>query len=233
MFHGIIRGFAAAGLVFILSDTACNGAPHKSSPAASTASGNTVWDFDDTDIGSLPQGWKVDSTNLKGTEATWKIIKDKHAPSGNRVLALTKTNHGPGGTFNLCRTDAAKLLDGEIEVSFKAVSGKGDQGGGIMWRVQDKNNYYVARFNPLEDNLRVYYVKDSIRRMIKGCTVALPADKWHKMKIVFNGSSFEAYLNGKLMIKGEDSVFTKAGSVGLWTKADAATSFDDFKISSK
>jgi hypothetical protein len=234
MFYNIVRSFAAGVVVFTFAATTSKGEAHKSSELLSpSAVSNVVSNFDEVAVGGLPQGWMIDSTNLRGGEAIWKVVKDKSAPSGDQVLALTKTNHGPGGTFNLCRMDKVKLLNGEIEVSFKAVGGRGDQGGGIMWRVLDGNNYNVARFNPLEDNLRVYYVRKGVRRMIKGCTIELPAGKWQKMRIVFSDSSFECYLNGKLMLKGENPVFTKAGGVGLWTKADAVTSFDDFKFSGK
>jgi len=105
-------------------------------------------------------------------------------------------------------------------------------GGGIIWRAKDKENYYIARFNPLENNFRLYYVRDGARKTLASTRIALTAGKWHSMKIVQHGDSFEAYLDGKKLLEGSDNLFSDAGGVGLWTKADAVTSFDNF-VSSK
>ncbi len=190
----------------------------------------TAWTFENVPVGQIPAGWKVEATGGYGPLATWEVIKDKTAPSGEKVLALTRVNHNSWGRFNLCWTDRVSFLDGTITVAFKAVSGRIDEGGGIMWRVQDKNNYYVARFNPLEDNFRIYYVKNGGRHMIASARVKLPAGRWHTMKIVAKGNHYTCFLNGHKYLEVNDSHFTKPGGVGLWTKADAATWFDDFKV---
>jgi len=96
--------------------------------------------------------------------------------------------------------------------------------------VQDKDNYYIARFNPLEDNFRIYYVRNGARKTLAGVKIALPAGKWHTLRIVQYGNRFEGYLNGKKLLDGTNDLFTKPGGVGLWTKADAVTSFDDFSV---
>ena len=199
-------------------------------PSTASKPSNASWNFDDVPAGKLPAGWKVDATNQKGPLATWQIIKDTTAPSNDHVLAMTSPNHTFGGTFNLCWTDTVSFLDGEIEVRFKAVKGKEDQGGGVIWRVQDKDNYYIARFNPLENNFRIYYVRDGARKTLADARIALPAGKWHTLKIVQHGNRFEGYLNGKKLLQDMDNLFTKPGGVGLWTKADAVTSFDDFLV---
>ena len=186
--------------------------------------------FDDLAPGNIPQGWKVEATNQKGPLATWQVVKDTTAPSGQHVLALTKPNHTFGGTFNLLWTDQIRFLNGEIEVDFKANSGVEDQGGGVIWRAQDKDNYYISRYNPLENNFRIYYVKDGARRMLASALVKLPAHKWHELKIVQQGNKISGYLNDKKLLEVEDSTFARAGGVGLWTKADAVTSFDNFDV---
>jgi len=193
---------------------------------------NTNWNFENIPVGQIPAGWKVEATNQKGPLATWRVIKDKTAPSGEKVFAMTSPNHHFGGAFNICwtKTKDASFLDGEIEVRFKAVTGTEDQGGGVIWRAQDKDNYYIARFNPLENNFRIYYVRDGARKTLADTKIALPAGKWHTMKIVQHGNHFEGYLNGRKLLKGTDSLFTKPGGVGLWTKADAVTSFDNLKV---
>jgi len=215
---------ALAALTSLLVATALGGA------RAPKEKDGMAWDFEQAAAGQLPAGWKVEATNSKGPLATWQVVKDETAPSGGNALALTRPNHTFGGTFNLCWTDTVSFLDGEIEVRFKAVTGEEDQGGGVIWRAQDKDNYYIARFNPLEDNFRIYYVRDGARKTLASIKVELPAG-WHTLKIIQQGNRFEGYLNGEKLLEGTDDLFAKPGGVGLWTKADAVTSFDDFSVS--
>jgi len=184
------------------------------------------WDFNDEPTGKLPFGWVIDATHPKKPLAVWEVLKSS---SENKILALSKTVAYYGNTYNLCYTRPVPFLNGEIAVRFKAISGQIDQGGGIMWRVQDRDNYYVARFNPLEDNFRFYAVKEGVRREIASANIAL--DKgWHTMKIIQQNSHFEGYLDGKKVLEANNGDCTQSGGAGLWTKADAATVFDDFKI---
>lgn len=192
--------------------------------------GRMVWDFEKVPVGQLPPGWTVEATRQAGPLATWKVIEDETAPSGKKVLALVAVNHHAAGTFNLCWTNRVSFLNGTITVAFKAVRGRIDEGGGILWRARDKNNYYVARFNPLEDNFRIYYVRNGIRRMIATARVKLAAGQWHTMTVMVKGDHYTCYLNGRKYLDVHDTHFTKAGGVGLWTKADAVTSFDDFRV---
>ncbi len=201
---------------------------HKQTTASKA--GDASWNFDDVPVGQLPAGWQVAATNRKGPLATWQVIKDTIAPSSDNVLAMTRPNHTFGGTYNICWTDTVSFLDGDIEVRFKAVKGEVDQGGGVMWRVQDKDNYYIARFNPLENNFRLYYVRDGARKTLADARIELPAGEWHTLKIIQHGDRYEGHLNGKKLLDGTDSLFTKPGGVGLWTKADAVTSFDGFTV---
>jgi len=186
--------------------------------------------FDDVETGKLPSGWIAEETNAVGESSIWEVTEDVTAPSGKKVLALTDTKNNHGSTFNLCWTNKINFLNGEIKVMFKANSGKEDEGGGIMWRVKDKGNYYVVRFNPLEDNFRLYRVKNEYRKMIANADVKLSKRKWHQIKIVQKGKKISCYLNEKKLIETEDETFTNAGGVGVWTKADAATSFDNFEV---
>ncbi len=190
------------------------------------------WDFENVVVGDLPKGWKISATHPKKPLAKWEVVETLAAPSGSKVLALSKINAYYGGTFNLCYTDSVDFKNGEISVDFKARSGRIDQGGGIMWRVQDSNNYYVARFNPLEDNFRFYIVTNGVRKQLASADVKL-AKGWHRMKILQNGAYFEGYLDGKKLLSCQDDQLNKSGGVGLWTKADAATSFDDFAVEVK
>jgi hypothetical protein len=180
--------------------------------------------------GMVPTDWKAEGTNQQGPVATWEVVAYPTAPSKPNVLALTKTNHDSSGTFNICWTDKARFKDGAIEVKFKAVSGKEDQGGGLMWRVKDKDNYIVARANPLEDNFRVYYVKDGSRHQIESAKVSIKAGEWHTMKIEQHGDRVVCSLDGKAYIDARDDHVQTEGGLGLWTKGDAVSAFDELKV---
>ncbi len=186
--------------------------------------------FDDLAGGQIPSGWQIGATNQHGPLATWQVVHDSTAPSGKQTLSLTSPNHNFGGTFNLCWTPKIQILNGVISVFFKANTGIEDQGGGMIWRVQDDDNYYISRYNPLENNFRVYYVKDGARRMLASARIALPAHIWHKLKIVQDGNKISGFLNDKKLLEVVDNTFMESGGVGLWTKADAVTSFDDFSV---
>lgn len=195
------------------------------------AAATQSWDFDNLPEGSLPAGWKVEATGQDKATADWQVKKDAAAPLGPGVLCLTATNHTQRGVFNICWTPQLTFFEGEIAVFLKGNSGKIDQGGGPIWRVQDRNNYYIARYNPLEENVSIYYVKDG-RRVMLGYTGKLElTDAWHVLKISHRGDRIRAYLDGdmKLMVNSGEHIKLKGG-VGLWTKADAATSFDNFTV---
>jgi hypothetical protein len=189
------------------------------------------WDFDDAAQGTLPQGWKVEATGQDKPAAQWQVAADKTAPLGPGVLELTAANHTERGVFNLCWTDQVSFLEGEIAVFLRARSGKIDQGGGPIWRVQDRNNYYIARYNPLEENVSIYYVKDGKRTMLAYSGKLQLADGWHILKINHTGARIQASIDGemRLMANAGDAIPQKGG-VGLWTKADAATAFDNFTV---
>jgi hypothetical protein len=137
---------------------------------------------------------------------------------------------GMGKSYNFLYTKNVKFLDGEVSVMFKAISGRVDQGGGIMYRATDEDNYYVARYNPLEDNFRIYYIEDGYRSMMKSAKVRLDNTKWHTMKLVVKKNHYKAYLDDKLYLEGNDDTFVKAGGVGVWSKADAFTKFRNLTI---
>lgn len=190
----------------------------------------TYLDFENVETGKIPDGWKIEATNQRGPLATWQVVEDNTAPSGAKVLALTKTIHSFGGTFNLCWTRDIKFLDGEVSVMFKANRGIEDQGGGVIWRAKNKDNYYICRYNPLENNFRVYTVKEGARRMLASARIAIPAGEWHKLSITQQGKKITAALDDKKLLEVEDATFKSAGGVGLWVKADGITSFDDFEV---
>ena len=175
------------------------------------------------------KGWISAYTNRERSFPSWEIMNTKSSLASQYVFHLLKTE-AHGSEFNLCYTKKIKFLNGSISVKFKANSGHEDQGGGIAWRVGDKNNYYVARYNPLEDNLCFYYVKNSYRRLLNSATVVLDQEHWHSMKIIQRNNHYTIYLDSKNILQGDDTTFTNAGGVGIWTKADALTSFKDLQV---
>jgi hypothetical protein len=188
--------------------------------------------FAKADLGKVPAGWKADQTG-QGKASVWKVVADDTAPSKSG-FALAQTAEGPGTVFNLCVATDTDYKDVEASVAFKAVKGKDDQGGGIVWRYQDANNYYVCRMNPLEDNFRVYKVVDGKRsKEFQSAEAKVPAGEWHTIKVRQSGEKIECFLDGKKLLDVKDDSITKSGKVGLWTKADAQTYFDEFKVSGK
>ena len=111
-------------------------------PSSATETTFTSWSFDDVAAGELPDGWNVEATNSKGPLATWAVVENRSLSSSNCVLVMSSPNHTFGGTFNICWTDKVSFLDGEIEVRFMAIKGEEDQGGGVIWRALDRDNYY-------------------------------------------------------------------------------------------
>ena len=198
--------------------------------AAASTVADEKWTFEDAKVGGLPAGWSSTKTG-KGEGSVWEVQEDKSAPAGAKVLTQT-SSEGPNPLFNLCVADKTRYKDVDLTVSFKALTGKIDQGGGPVWRYKDANNYYIARMNPLEDNFRVYKVVDGRRRQLDSSNVKASAGKWHTIRIVHKGNQIQCYLNGKLHLDGKDDTFTDAGKIGLWTKADAVTSFDKLSIAS-
>ncbi|MDA2938429.1 LamG domain-containing protein [Acidobacteria bacterium AH-259-A15] len=198
----------------------------------SGSSQNVRITFDDVEVGKLPADWKVEATHAKGKLADWSVQKDATASPDDQVLLL-KINDHDRGTFNLCWTDQVSFQDGIVEVKVKAREGRIDQGGGPIWRVKDKDNYYIARWNPLEDNFRIYYVKDGKRVQLDTAKVKLPADQWHTISVHHQGNQITGYINGKKLLEVNDTTFPEAGGVGVWTKADAASSFDDLEIQAR
>ncbi len=185
--------------------------------------------FSQDDLGHVPQGWTVAKTG-RGEGSAWKVVADPTAPSKTgRVLAQTAKS--PDHVFNLCVVDDSNYRDVEIEVAFKAVRGQVDQGGGVVWRYRDANNYYIARMNPLEDNFRVYKVVNGRRKQLasKG-GLRIPAGQWHTLEIECEGNEIECSLDDKELLEARDDTFRQAGKVGLWTKADARTYFDKFTV---
>ena len=219
------------GVLCLVATAPVGASPRIAVDAGATAAPNAAslaFSFNNVPEGELPDGWTVDATNPRGPLASWTIVSDPHAPNPPHVLSLTGVKDTSRGVFNLCWKPGAEFRDGEIQVTLRANGGEVDQGGGPIWRARDRNNYYIARWNPLEDNFRLYYVKEGRRVELASEDVQLPREEWHTITVRHLGNSIVCFLDGEELLKAEDTTFPEAGGVGLWTKADAATSFDDF-----
>ena len=177
--------------------------------------------FESDTAGAAPTGWTAGVTG-RGTRR-WSVEAEAGAPSGTKVL-----QQGGRGDFPWCVRNEPQFADGFVEVKFKAVSGKEDQAGGVVWRWKDGDNYYVARANALEDNVSLYYTQAGRRITIKYVDAPVAKNQWHTLRVEFAGKRIRVALDGKFYIEADDEHISGPGRVGVWTKADSVTLFDDF-----
>jgi hypothetical protein len=189
---------------------------------------NCAVSFESNQTGATPEGWTATLTGSGNPK--WTVENDETAPSKLKVVKQSGR-----ATYPLLLKDDTSIRDGFIEVKFKAIAGSEDRAAGVVWRAKDAKNYYVARANALEDNFVLYKTVNGTRSPLDiagrkggyGVSVPVPANIWHSLRIDFKGARFTASFNGKQMFEVEDSTFTEAGKVGLWTKADSVTVFDE------
>jgi hypothetical protein len=189
--------------------------------AIMTTSHAETFSFDSDAPGALPKGWRQGVTG-RGSPR-WTVEPDASAPSRPNVLKQSGS-----GTFPWCVRPEATFADGYVEVKFKPLSGREDQAGGLVWRWMDGDNYYVARANALENNVSLYYTENGRRNTLKYVDAPVAGDAWHSLRVEFAGRKIRVILDGKTYIELEDGHIAGAGAVGLWTKADSVTAFDDF-----
>jgi hypothetical protein len=168
--------------------------------------------------------------------AKWEVVSDDSAPSKHLVLRQSGE-----ATYCWAVRKGVSLSDGYAEVKIKPVAGKEDQAGGIVFRFQDENNYYVVRANALEDNVVLYKTVNGKRSSLPvkgrmfgyGVDVDVPQNEWSTLRVDFKGNLFIVSFQGKELFQVEDDTITDPGSVGVWTKADSNTLFDDFRSARK
>ena len=195
------------------------------STLASVAAAQTV-NFDNLPTGAPPPGWTATKTGA-GT-AKWTIERDDTAPSKPNVLKQSGV-----ATYPVCFKNDTNLKDGFVQVKFKPISGKEDQAGGVVWRLKDANNYYIARANALEDNVTIYHTINGRRTEKKRTSMKVASNVWHTIRVDFADNHFTVTCDGKKAIEWDDDTFKEAGKVGVWTKADSLTLFDDFSYGAK
>ena len=181
--------------------------------------------FDSANPGAIPEGWVAGVTG-KGAP-TWSVERDVSAPSAPNVLKQSGS-----GTYPWCVKKGVAIENGFVEVKFKSLAGKEDQAGGVVWRWKDGDNYYVARANALENNVSLYYTESGSRKTIKYVDAPVPRDTWHTLRVEYSGRHIKVIFDGLVRIELDDAHIAGAGAVGVWTKADSVTVFDDFRYSS-
>lgn len=201
-------------------------------PALLQTAGQTItYNFDSEKVGALPGKFHEARTG-QGSEGKWVVMADPTAPSKPNVVAQTSRDR-TDYRFPLLIADQGSFKDLEIGVEFKAVEGEVDRAAGLVFRLKDVNNYYVVRANALEDNLRMYHVVDGRRRQFAGANFKVTSGEWHELKVECIGNRIICYYDGVKKIEATDDMFKDAGKIGLWTKADSLTYFDDLRVTAK
>jgi len=204
----------------------------REAPAALQPAGKTfTYNFDADVVGQMPAMFH-DALTGQGARSEWVVKADPTAPSQPNVLAQLsrdKTDY----RFPLAISDEGSFKDLELSVKFKAVSGEVDRAAGLVFRLKDANNYYIVRANALEGNYRLYHVVTGKRQQFAGANVKVASDEWHELKVECVGNKITCYYDGEKKIDATDNTFSEAGKVGLWTKADSVTYFDDLRVTAK
>ncbi len=194
--------------------------------------------FDDLAVGAPPKGFRFALTG-RGRPGQWVVVKDEGGPSAPNALAQTDAD-AVSYRFPLAVLEGFAAADVDLSVRFKAMSGAEDQAAGLVWRYRDQDHYYIVRANALEGNVVLYKVENGKRSDLKpkgsgtfayGKKAPVKSGVWNALRVVARGPLFEVFLNGEKLFEVEDASFPEAGRVGLWTKADSVTRFDDLEYS--
>ena len=196
--------------------------------SAFAQTGKRVWNFDQDAVGKLPPGF-TSALTVQGKIGQWAVMKDDSATSPPNVLAQTSADP-TDYRFPLGIADNTNYKDLALSVKFKTISGKVDQGAGLVFRLTDKDNYYIVRANADEDNYRLYHVIKGRRVQFAGANFKVTSNAWHEIKVEARGNEFKCFYDGQLKFTAKDDTFKDAGKIGLWTKADSVIHFDDLKV---
>jgi hypothetical protein len=182
----------------------------------------TVENFDSVKPGGLPSGWVAGSFG-KGN-ADWAVVRDDTAPSAPNVL-----KQSGAAKFCWCINTNLSVKNGRVQVRLKSLGGQEDQAGGLIWRFQDSENYYVVRADCQEDNVAIYKVVAGVSKEYGRTKMKVEPRQWHTLRVEFNGPHFTVAFDGEFALAWDDDTFTNAGPLGVWTKSDSVTLFDDFR----
>ena len=205
--------------------------PVEASAPLQRAGKSFVYNFDSDAAGQTPAKFHEALTG-QGENARWVIEADPSAPSQPNVLAQL-SNDKTDYRFPLAVADEGSFQDLDLSVKFKAVSGNIDRAAGLVFRFKDANNYYIVRANALEGNYTLYHVVAGKRQQFAGAKFKVASDEWHELRVECVGNRITCYYDGEMKIESTDDTFKEAGKIGLWTKADSVTYFDDLRVTAK
>lgn len=186
------------------------------------------WTFDSEVPGTLPDGFVVGKLFDGRPAGDWRVIEATAAPSPPNVLAQL---YGKGAehAYKILLVKNVEATDLNLEVSFLAMGGQGDMGGGLIWRAADDRNYYLMRANPLEQNIRIYRVVKGVRQLLQNFDQTITVQQWHRLRILTKGCQVQVFYDERPVFDLCDQAFS-TGWIGLWTKSDAVTYFDDLTL---
>jgi hypothetical protein len=230
----MIRGFAMAMLTLVGCKRSTE--PTSTAPAPAVPPGSIVYDFESAE--ATPLGFTAGLTG-GGGPTSWQLQAVDDAPSGRSVLSQLSADDTDTRFPHLVRDDFA-ARDVDLAVSFKTITGKVDASGGLVFRYADADNYYVVRANALENNVVAYKTEQGKRSNIGvkgrvnayGVKADVPHARWNTLRVIAKGPLFEVFLNDRKLFEVEDGTFQTAGKIGVWTKADSVTQFDDLRVKS-
>jgi Galactocerebrosidase, C-terminal lectin domain len=211
----------AAAIAIIAGVILCPGGEGFSQSAA------TVIAIAKMEVGEPPAGFKFGRTG-QGGSSQWTVVDDPSSSTG-RVIEQSSTDR-TDYRFPLAILEQFFAKNLEISLSFKSVSGRVDQAGGIAVRVADADNYYVVRANALEDNVRFYRVVKGRREHLEGVNTKVTGNQWHTLGLKAQDDRFTIEFDGKTLFTTSDKAFAEAGKIALWTKSDSITRFDQIAI---
>lgn len=185
------------------------------------------FNFDGDKVGGPPAGFEFARTG-SGAQGTWMVRADPSSPNGH-VLVQESTDP-TDYRFPLAVVKDGAYKDVNLSVRARPVSGKVDQGFGLVWRYKDAGNYYITRCNADEDNCTIYHTVNGRRRPFQNKPIKIAKNAWHTLKLEASGDHFVVWFDGTKVLDARDDTFKDAGQVGLWTKADSVIQFDDLVI---
>jgi hypothetical protein len=192
---------------------------------ASAAAEVQLWNFDRDQPGKLPPGFQIGTLFDGRSAGDWQVIATDKATSPPHVLAQLQ-GKGAEHAYKLVLIQGTESENVDFSVKLLPIDGKADMGGGLIWRATDDRNYYLARANPLEQNIRIYRVVKGVRHMLKNFDHIINVRQWHQLRVRMEGCNIHVSFDERPVFKLCDETFTK-GRIGLWTKSDAVTHFDD------
>jgi hypothetical protein len=187
-----------------------------------------TWNFDSLSSGTLPDGFRLGRLYDGRPAGDWQVLGTADAVSAPHVLAQL-SDKGTEHAYKMVLIDGTESSNLELSVSFRSVAGKGDMGGGLIWRAMDDRNYYLTRANPLEQNIRLYRMDRGVRKMIANRDQSIDVRQWHRLRVVTQGCQIQVFYDDMPVFDQCDQSLSQ-GKIGLWTKSDAVSYFDNLQL---